>query len=398
MNIGIYQAYWGQFGGGQRYVGAVAQTLARRYDVELIHHCEGFDPARMGSALELDLTEVKFRYVPRRERPLWGSANPLRRYQLEREWQADLSRPYDLFIDNSDNVPFFCHAPQGVLITHFPLVRFEEFHGHQTDEWRKRSPLSRFLSRSYHRVEWRRRLATYQLTLTCSEFSRTWLRRLWGREAAVVYPPVRASFRPREKSNLILGIGAFAHSQHKRHDVLIDAFIRLCDAGLTGWELALVGGLNPTEENLRYVEGLRAQAGSYPVTFHPNASGDELRSFLERAAVFWHAMGYGVDQQANPALLEHFGMVATEAMAAGCVPVVFDGGGLRESVTHGQTGFLWRTLDELGAYTLQVARDEALRSRLASAARSRAASFSEATFAERLLGALAPVLDRRGAA
>jgi glycosyltransferase involved in cell wall biosynthesis len=398
MRIGIYQAYWGQFGGGQRYVGAAAQVLARHHAVELVHHCEGFDPAVVGAALELDLARVKFRYVPRCERPSWGPANPLRRYRLERDWQADISRPYDLFIDNSDSVPFFCHAPRGVLITHFPLVRFEEFHGHQTRDWRSRSLLSRLLSGSYHRLEWRRRLATYGLVLTCSEFSRGWLKALWGRDAVVVYPPVRGSFRPAEKSNLILGIGAFHHRQHKKHNVLIETFARLCDAGLAGWELALAGGYQPTEENQHYLDGLRAQAGGHPVTFHPNASAAVLRSLLERAAVFWHAMGYGVDQQADPARLEHFGMVATEAMAAGCVPVLFDGGGLRESVAHGKNGFLWRTLDELGTCTLQAIHDAPLRSRLSAAARARAAEFDEQTFANRLLDVLTPVLAERGAA
>ena len=46
-------------------------------------------------------------------------------------------------------------------------------------------------------------------------------------------------------------------------------------------------------------------------------------------------MGYGVDAQREPRRMEHFGMVATEAMAAGCVPIVFCGGGLPEIVSHG---------------------------------------------------------------
>jgi glycosyltransferase involved in cell wall biosynthesis len=394
MKIGIYQAYWGQLGGGQRYVGAAAQVLARQHSVEIVHHSKEFDPSVVAAGLELDFTDISFRHVPRKERPWGGPANPWRRLRAEREWQSEISRPYDLFIDNSDNVPFFCHAPRGVLITCFPLVRFEEFHGHQTDAWRRRPGWLRWLSARYHRLEWRKRFATYELVLTCSEYSRQWLRTLWGVDAAVVYPPVRNAFRRCDKANLIVAIGAFAHGQHKKHGTLIEAFGKLCDGGLTGWELALVGALKPNEEDREYLEKLRAQAGPYPVTFHANASAGQLRGLLEQAAVFWHAMGHGVDPQADPARLEHFGMVAVEAMAAGCVPLLFDGGGLREIVLHSENGLLWRTVDELCCQTRRVAGDEGLRRQLAHAATVRAHDFTQQKFAARLLEALGPVLSQ----
>lgn len=398
MNIGIYQAYWGQIGGGQRYVGAVASVLAKHHRVEIVHHCADLDAPRLAESMELDLSGVCFRYVPRRERPAWSSANPFTRYRQEREWCSDISRGYDLFIDNSDNVPFFCHAARGVLITHFPLVQFEEFHGHRGEEWHRRSWIKRSLTKCYHRLEWRGRFANYDLTLTCSAYGRQWLRNYWKREAVVVYPPVRNSFVKRPKLPLILGIGAFVHGQHKKHGILIEAFKRLYDSGLRDWQLVLVGAMKPTPQNSAYVESLQTQADGYPVSLRTNVSAAELRELLEQASIFWHAMGYDVDPFADPARLEHFGMVATEAMAAGCVPIVFNGGGLPESVTHGQTGFLWRTLEELGEHTLKAARDEKLRERLATAAKRRARDFfSEEKFTLNLLSALAPVLNDRRA-
>jgi glycosyltransferase involved in cell wall biosynthesis len=392
MNIGIYQAYWGPIGGGQRYVGSVAVSLAKQHRVEIVHHCENFDADQVGEAMELDFSRIHFRYLPRQDRPHWPTSNPLSRLRQEREWCAEISRPYELFIDNSDNVPFFCHAPRGVLITHFPLVRFEEFHGHWTDEWRRRSLFAKALTGLYHRLEWWRRFATYELTLCCSEYGREWLKTYWNRDALVVYPPVRTSFQERPKAKRILGIGAFAHDQHKKHGVLIDAFKTLCDGGLTGWELVLVGAIKPSPENTNYLKGLQDRAGSYPVSFRTNASAAELRSLLEEAAIFWHAMGYGVDARANPARLEHFGMVATEAMAAGCVPILFNGGGLRESVNHGENGLLWGTVEELCKHTRTVAADEALRCRLSQAAVRRARDFSQEKFEARLNEVLAPLL------
>jgi len=44
--------------------------------------------------------------------------------------------------------------------------------------------------------------------------------------------------------------------------------------------------------------------------------------------------------------MEHFGITPVEAMAAGCVPIVYRGGGLTETVTK-DSGFTWKTIDEL---------------------------------------------------
>ena len=103
-------------------------------------------------------------------------------------------------------------------------------------------------------------------------------------------------------------------------------------------------------------------------------------------------MGYGVDEEREPRLMEHFGMVAAEAMAAGAVPVVFDGGGLREIVDHGRTGFLWKTTDDLAAQTLTLLRDEGLQATLRTNALAESKRYSTEMFAARLNEAPAPVL------
>jgi glycosyltransferase involved in cell wall biosynthesis len=59
---------------------------------------------------------------------------------------------------------------------------------------------------------------------------------------------------------------------------------------------------------------------------------------------------------------------------------VINKGGQREIVEHGVSGFLWNTLEELKLYTLQIARDEKFRIRMADAARLRAQLFSTEKF------------------
>ena len=80
---------------------------------------------------------------------------------------------------------------------------------------------------------------------------------------------------------------------------------------------------------------------------------------------------------------EHFGIATVEAMAAGCIPVVFQGGGSMELIEHGVSGFFWTTLDEMKAYTMLVATDEALRDRLSASAKTRAQLFSRSKYVDR---------------
>jgi glycosyltransferase involved in cell wall biosynthesis len=88
-----------------------------------------------------------------------------------------------------------------------------------------------------------------------------------------------------------------------------------------------------------------------------------VAALMSNAAVFWSATGYGEDARA-PWASEHFGMTTAEAMAGGCVPVVIDRAGQRETVRDGVDGFRWSTPEELFARTVQLAGDEPLRERL----------------------------------
>jgi glycosyltransferase involved in cell wall biosynthesis len=103
-------------------------------------------------------------------------------------------------------------------------------------------------------------------------------------------------------------------------------------------------------------------------------------------------MGYGVDEEKDPRLLEHFGMVAVEAMAAGSVPIVFNGGGLREIIDQGRTGFLWSTTEELAEQSFALIRDDSLQRSVRENAVAEAKRYSTDAFAARLFEVLDPVL------
>lgn len=391
--VGIYQGYWGRVGGGQRYIAVVAEQLARTHEVEIVHHCTSFNRNAIEEAMEVDLSRVAFRCVPQPGRPRMNGAGAMARLKAERDCGAEISAPYDVFIDSSDAIPFFCHARKGVLLTHFPLVTFGEFHGHTGEDWPRRGWARRLAANAFHRLEWSRRFRTYHHCIVNSEFTRGWMKRLWGRDAEVLYPPLRDGFQPRPKEPLVLAIGAFSNSQHKKHDVLINAFRRLVERGTSGWRLVMAGASGSSDEDLRYIERLRENADGLPVEVRTDVLGSELKELLERASLLWHAMGFGVDSEREPRRMEHFGMVATEAMAAGCVPLAFRGGGLPEIIADGENGHLWSTIEELVEQSSTLVANVEHRRRIGEAAVRSAERFSKRAFEVRLQQLLSSVLS-----
>jgi glycosyltransferase involved in cell wall biosynthesis len=124
----------------------------------------------------------------------------------------------------------------------------------------------------------------------------------------------------------------------KKQDILIDIFRKAIKAKqLSGFELKLAGGLQPADK--AYFEALKRSAKGLPVRFFPNCTFPTLTALYNESLVYWHAAGYG---STKPESMEHFGITTVEAMSAGCIPVVFNGGGQAEIINRN----LWTTPDE----------------------------------------------------
>lgn len=230
-------------------------------------------------------------------------------------------------------------------------------------------------------------LPSYDLVVANSEYTRGWIGRYWQRDAEVLFPPVKTSaLEPAARRRpVILSVGRFFHPGQghcKQQLELVRFFGALVRSGrLPGWELHVVGGLEP--EQVDYFRQVQAAATGLPVVLAPNAPRSRVEELFDTASVFWAATGYGQDESRTPWTFEHFGITTVEAMAGGAVPVVIDSAGQREIVRDGVDGFRWSSVDVLHDRTVEIARDEQLRTRLSSAARERAESFSEPRFAER---------------
>lgn len=238
-------------------------------------------------------------------------------------------------------------------------------------------------------------LRSYDTVTPNSHFTASWLRRRWGVSGPVIEPPVVAdSWQHVTRQPLIVSIGRFFVGGHnKKHLAMVRAFRLLCKRDLVGWRLALVGGVGQRPVDMAYLREVEREARGLPIDIYPNADEETVRDLRARASVGWHAAGFGESERRSPERFEHFGMAVAELMMSGAVPVVFDGGGLREIVEPGRSGLLWRTLEELADSTLALARNSRRRSEMAEAARRRAARWSLANYQRRIVNLALEVMD-----
>lgn len=234
-------------------------------------------------------------------------------------------------------------------------------------------------------------LSTYDSLIACSGYTAEWVRRWWSADAEVVHPavpPPSADGVERERSIVVAG-RFFSGNHSKRQLELVGAFRRMCERGLSGWTLHLIGGVTGLRGE-HYLRRVRAAAEGLPVRIDRDADREHFARALARASIAWQAPGWGDDPERNPERFEHFGITAVEVMAAGAVPVALAVGGVNEVVRHGVDGMLWTTGPE--EHTLALIEDPARLERMSRAAQERARSFSPDAFDERIGQVLAPLL------
>ena len=192
MNIGIYcEPSGSSFGGAEYTVAVLAEALARDHRVEIVHHHPSSTDALWGRTFKLNLDRVRLRAVPYDiagvpKRRRW------RRWYGLRSWHAELSRPYEVFINFTHGAPPFCHAEIGILVVLFPM--FEPF---ATWPWVVDAPgRLKFLPAALHRFHyersWQRRLDSYRNIFAISEYAQKWTRPLAHR---LRYSPSTGSHR-----------------------------------------------------------------------------------------------------------------------------------------------------------------------------------------------------------
>lgn len=212
-----------------------------------------------------------------------------------------------------------------------------------------------------------------------SSFTKHFIDKEFNVNSVVLYPPVSIEeFKAKKKEKIILNVARFSNLlQSKRQDVLIKTFKNFCNSN-EGYKLVLAGGVEVGADG--FVEKLQKDIGNYPIEIVKSPNFKELKEVYSKAKIFWSASGYEVDQNKEPKQAEHFGITVVEAMAAGCVPIVFNGGGHKEIVEQNQNGFLWNDTGDLYRYTKKMVEDEKVRKAIAKNAIIGSQKFSYGEF------------------
>ncbi len=150
-----------------------------------------------------------------------------------------------------------------------------------------------------------------------SRFVARRIQKLYGREAAIIYPPVDTSFYSlsEKKENYYLTSSRLV--SYKKIDLIVDAFSHLPDL-----KLVIIGD-GPEANNIRQ----KATKNVEFLGFQPN---DILRHHMQKAKALVFAA------------LEDFGIVPVEAMACGTPVIALGKGGTAETVIEGKTGLLFK--------------------------------------------------------
>lgn len=364
-NIGIYNLHMQAMGGGEKLTLVLAEHLSLEHNVWLFC-AEPLDVASLERFFEVNLSRVTV--VPlkgigplsRVVAKIRGSHAPA--FSLHHFLQLKKYK-LDILINNSYASGLRCPAVRGIFMCMFP------------------HPTSPSPSNSVN---------SYSLVVGISQYSADWIARLWGRRAEIIYPPCDDMGPPAPKAKMILHVGRFIAGnddgewQPKGQALMLDTFKCLTDLHNEGWELHFVGSIGPDKRSAKFAKTVVQNAAGFPVFFHFNATREEVRDLYRRAAIYWHATGYGFDVDRYPAKQEHFGIATVEAMSAGAIPVVYASGGQKEIVADGVDGVWWNDVDGLISQTVRLAEDPALRCKLTQEAILSSKRFGKAAFAAQI--------------
>lgn len=320
----LYDPYLDVMGGGERHILSMLQVLEREgYDIRLYW---GKDlSSQIKDKLNLSFGQLEF--APN----IFAASSPLEKIRKMMD--------VDMFFYVTDGSYFFSGAKKNFIFCMVP-------------------------DRALYRMDIANRLKTLNASFIAnSNYTQSWLRR-WNIASSVIYPYVADDFLATltdlsQKEKIILSVGRFfPHLHAKRHDAIIQAFLKFSEKN-SGYKLILAGGMK--NEDGAYVDEIKKTTGNRPdIQLEINIPFAKLLEYYRKAMLFWHFTGYGVNENEHPEAVEHLGMTPLEAMAAGTPVFCYNAGGPREILKDQENGFLFNTQEELLQKTDRLLRDPAL--------------------------------------
>jgi glycosyltransferase involved in cell wall biosynthesis len=377
-NVLILNPYISTLGGGEKTMGYFCKSLEEYYNYDviidiLVFNTYGVDVFAEGYIEIEDLNKqfgLKLKRTRIKKIDIPFSKNRMEAFKNKLEIEK-VSRGYDIFVNFMFLSKHIGHAKKNIYQCFFPPKRYAK-------EWQGKG---RIIGILYDFLFYR----SYNVCISDSKFANHWLTTYWKphKKNIVIYPPVfsekemEGRYIESEKKNIIISVGRFFVGSHSKKQLDMAKFFIHNSDKLAAYEYHIVGAVSEREEDREYLRKVEEVAKqSENIKIHVNCKYEELIALYRAAKIFWHATGFGIDENREPEKTEHFGITTVEAMSFGAVPVVINKGGQRETVEEGVNGYRWDDEKDCIEKTYKLIEDDDLRRRMAEESVRRAKGYS----------------------
>lgn len=353
------------FGGGEKYIFDAVTILAKKHDVSIAitSNSHSFSDNKIRAIRKsyeefLDYSLKKINFIPT---PIRTSSFILNKIS----W----TKQFDVIYYATDGSLFFSKAKRNILHIQIPFTN------------KKSSILDRI------------KLLNWKIKNTNSAFTKTIIEKYWKTKINYIHYPMvelEDNNNPsittlKRKKRIILHVGRFFRQLHsKKQEVLVSIFKEMLEKNpkeTKGWQLIFVGNI----EDKSYFNQIKKEAKGLPIKFFQKIKREKLIQLYKDASIYWHATGFGINQNKYPEKMEHFGISTVEAMSLGCAPVVIGKGGQPEVLGDGLKNYLWETKKECLDITLSLINNKQTKFEVQQKAIKQSKEFSKNKFKNILL-------------